>query len=396
MSDINIIENSIWPTTDGRLGINKVSIPDGVNTFWPEGNALVKNFIYKDDKLVGYIDTKSLIENESKISVLPYEYVDITLDDELKYSMTFEKGENCKYLNIKYESSLPLGYKRLEYLESTGEQYIDSGKILLADTQVRSRFQQTKFKNDAVQRAQWLFGVGKYGASAHLLFGLWEGIAHPTQSGYMLQGEYGGAFQRVADSINIQEPLTLEMSRELATLNAEELYYVTTSEFAIGDEVLSYPIFDGIGSAGALGGRSNLRIWYFVDTTPSEGGLRLSLIPALDPTGAPCMFDIVTREPFYNSGTGDFIYPNVETQATTYSLRNRMYAKMTEHGIHRLYHAPINYSGTKEEYASENGFKQLVELPRPEEGNWIPDWRETDTELICDWIEIEEEIPSEI
>ena len=24
MSDINIIENSIWPTTDGRLGINKV------------------------------------------------------------------------------------------------------------------------------------------------------------------------------------------------------------------------------------------------------------------------------------------------------------------------------------------------------------------------------------
>ena len=47
MSEINIIENSIWPTTDGRLGINKVPIPDGVNTFWPEGNALVKNFIYK-------------------------------------------------------------------------------------------------------------------------------------------------------------------------------------------------------------------------------------------------------------------------------------------------------------------------------------------------------------
>lgn len=31
------------------------------------------------------------------------------------------------------------------------------------------------------------------------------------------------------------------------------------------------------------------------------------LIPALDPTGSPCMYDTVTRTPFYNSGTGAFI-----------------------------------------------------------------------------------------
>lgn len=221
-------------------------------------------------------------------------------------------------ITVQYrESELTTKNIDADFLESTGEQYIDSGKTLLADTQVKSRFQQTKFNNDAVQRAHWLFGVGKYGASAHLLFGLWDGIAHPTQSGYMIQGEYGGAFQRVADSINIREPLTLEMSRELATLNAEELYYVTTSEFAIGDEVLSYPIFDGIGSAGALGGRSNLRIWYFVDTTPSDGGLRLSLIPAIDSSGVPCMYDTVSGQNFYNANTAEGATPFIVGFETT-------------------------------------------------------------------------------
>lgn len=32
------------------------------------------------------------------------------------------------------------------------------------------------------------------------------------------------------------------------------------------------------------------------------------LIPALDPTGRPCMFDLVQRKPYYNQGTGEFLY----------------------------------------------------------------------------------------
>lgn len=39
-----------------------------------------------------------------------------------------------------------------------------------------------------------------------------------------------------------------------------------------------------------------------------NGRLARNFIPALDPTGRPCMFDLVTRRPFYNQGTGEFIY----------------------------------------------------------------------------------------
>ena len=110
-------------------------------------------------------------------------------------------------------------------------------------------------------------------------------------------------------------------------------------------------------------------------------------VPCLDAIGAPCMFDLVSQTAFYNSGTGDFTYPNKQTTATTYSLRNRMYAQLTKHGIRRLYHVPTGYEGTKEEYAAENGFKLLVETPMPEEGYRMPQWHEYEDYIECIWVE---------
>ena len=376
MSDINIVENSIWPTTDGRLGINKVSIPDGVNTFWPEGNAFVKNFIYKDDKLIGYIDTKSLIENETKTSVLPYEYVDITLDKRLEYSMTFEKSENCKYFNIKYEASLPFGYKRLDYLESTGTQHIVTDIIPTISDSYELVYSQ-KSLNDDIARA--CFGGFNY-PNIRWQYGE-RGTLYPDFC-WMWTGTVGYAVSNLHEK---GKKYTLRLSANDITLDGVTMRLGSSSVSPDVNSIRPIHIFSN-GTTFA-----SCKIWLF---RYKNGNDHHEFIPALDPTGAPCMFDLDARRPFYNSGTDDFIYSIMENQSSTYSLRNRMYGKMTEYGIRRLYHAPIDYSGTKEDYASENGFKQLVEFPRPEEGNWIPKWRETDTELICEWIE--EENPSEI
>ena len=112
-------------------------------------------------------------------------------------------------------------------------------------------------------------------------------------------------------------------------------------------------------------------------------------VPALDPTGTPCMYDTVSRKPFYNSGTGDFLYPTNEAPAAVIDLDAKFYAKLTEHGVRRLYHVPKGYTGSMDEYAAKNGFKELVEPPMPQEGYWAPQWRETDTQLICEWVETE-------
>ena len=33
-----------------------------------------------------------------------------------------------------------------------------------------------------------------------------------------------------------------------------------------------------------------------------------NFIPGLDPNGTPCLYDTVLKIPFYNSGTGEFLY----------------------------------------------------------------------------------------
>lgn len=114
------------------------------------------------------------------------------------------------------------------------------------------------------------------------------------------------------------------------------------------------------------------------------------LIPALDRTGTPCMFDKVSRKNFYNAGTGDFLYP---TTSTTYSLRRPQaeYAKMTDTGVRRLYHTPKGYEGTLEDYAIENGYKHLIETESPnEEGKYYSfKWVETDDVLMTEWFEVD-------
>ena len=96
------LQNSIWPNAGGTLGQIKVQIPDGVTTPWPAGDALVGNFVYNQGKLVGFVDTKALIANESKSTTFPYDYVNITVDGSLKDTFTFNGGNRTKYLIVNY------------------------------------------------------------------------------------------------------------------------------------------------------------------------------------------------------------------------------------------------------------------------------------------------------
>lgn len=100
------------------------------------------------------------------------------------------------------------------------------------------------------------------------------------------------------------------------------------------------------------------------------------------------MFDMVTKKPFYNQGTGDFIYP---TESSTYSLRRVLpdWGKLTENGLRRLYHAPASYRGELIDYALENGYKPIVEPEKPETGYWSPRWTETEDEIVLEWVETE-------
>ena len=84
MSNTSILANSIWPNgmqvVDGYavftpLGKNKTVIPTN-SSQWPKGNKLVSPFVYQDDKLVGFCDTKAMEVGNATTIVMPYEHIE--------------------------------------------------------------------------------------------------------------------------------------------------------------------------------------------------------------------------------------------------------------------------------------------------------------------------------
>lgn len=66
-------------------------------------------------------------------------------------------------------------------------------------------------------------------------------------------------------------------------------------------------------------------------------------------------------------------------------------AQYIDTGVHKIYHTPIGYEGSFEEYAIENGYKRLIETESPnEEGKYYAfRWVETDDALTTEWFEID-------
>lgn len=78
--------NSIWPNglkkdDEGYavfypLGTNKVDVPTN-SPHWPKGDKLVSPFVYQDDKLVGFCDTKAMVGVDGSTIIMPYEHIEV-------------------------------------------------------------------------------------------------------------------------------------------------------------------------------------------------------------------------------------------------------------------------------------------------------------------------------
>ena len=272
-------------------------------------------------------------------------------------------------------TDMPLGYTRLEFLESTGSQYIDTGLHI---------------DNGSAMSVTCSINPDS-GVNSGAVFGAQVTSTNTDRAGWSeyTKGDHGWVFWAWTSEDKVVP--TDPAEKHKVELSQAGLYYNGT-------------LLKDLRAAVAF--KTSLTCWLFARNRPDvnvekyhgkiyaftfaqAGSPRLNLIPALDPTGAPCMFDMVTRKPFYNAGTGDFLYPTDTAPVMTLDLDEKFYAKRTEHGIRRLYHVPEGCNMTKDEYAAKNGFKEILEPPMPLEGYWVPEWKETETQLICEWVETE-------
>lgn len=145
------IDYTLWPNAGGTLGQNKVQIPDGVTTPWPEGDALVGNFVYKDGLLSGFVDTKALIANESKSTTIPYDYVNI----ELPFTedvMTINRGPHNKYFYVTFNENAVEGL---------------NGDYMFANTETTNLFDFTPLTDEEIDSVS----LKEYTSANHMFTG---------------------------------------------------------------------------------------------------------------------------------------------------------------------------------------------------------------------------------
>ena len=274
-------------------------------------------------------------------------------------------------------NGLPSDYTPVEYLESTGTQWIQTDYCPCSETKIKSDcyFVQTGTNGR-------FFGNGSTYSGGTDTFTTFMS-AYTTGAIILdfadVRKDRNNYNLSVGDHSFVVDKNGIEIDGKL------ELQTNHTKTFKSSNPLSFFANGGLLSQAGDY-----WKIYNFIIYENDE--LKQSFVPYLDPTGTPCMYDTVTQTTYYNAGTGDFLYPS-PTSSVTYSMRRPRaeYAKMTDTGVRRLYHVPVDYDGSIEEYASEHGYKLLNETDSPsEEGKYYNfRWVETDTELTTEWYEVE-------
>ena len=304
--------------------------------------------------------------------------------------------------------STPYGMEKVEYLESTGPQRIDTGlsvtpasgaKVTASVTNTPASSSNFKTTSGSSSMFSVANAFCKYPPKYRISFAYSN---NPTDINYYVckdgsivnSNESGTMTDETILAVNTFEPFIAELN-----FKNDKKYKFKNQEYNIIAD-LPNTITSTYNESITLFVRryaTNANNFTYgwngiiYNATYTEGDkIKINFIPCLDRTGTPCMFDLISRKNFYNAGTGQFIYP---TTSTTYSLRRPQaeWAKITDTGVHKIYHTPIDYEGSLEDYAVENGYKRLIETESPnEEGKYYTfKWVETDDTLTTEWYEID-------
>ena len=254
---------------------------------------------------------KKTVDAGDQVTVqAPSDSLTCTDDDAVIYKANFNSPLLALRLLGQGGNALPSGYTRAEFLESTGSQYVNTGIVPNMDTGLRvevsteanvdyiplgSRNDNSDSRISVVRRrvgALRQFSVG-YG------WGPWITLTSP-QGELVKRTRYVGLTNWLCSrkvsflGKTIGDSITKPLQVTELTWRYPLFMFASNTQ---GEAVL--PLVGKLYNAGITVGQSLVGDYQ----------------PALDHTGTPCMFDLVTRKPFYNDGTGSFIVGLTLSQA---------------------------------------------------------------------------------
>lgn len=194
-------------------------------------------------------------------------------------------GKNAVRLSVDgkvFWKGLPKGYKRLDYIETTGKQYIDTGFILNQDSRIVCEYMYKG--GDGIFGARNTVATRNF--SLRVISGAW-------QMGYG-DGVSSGSLKSDTTKWHIADlnKNTMYIDGELVVTRAY-VTFTTPKTMAIG-AIRAGSVYYGVGR-------------YRTCQVYDNGVLVRDFIPCQNPDGKAGMYDLLNAKFYGNAGSGEFV-----------------------------------------------------------------------------------------
>ena len=186
------------------------------------------------------------------------------------------------------QSGLPSSYTALEYIQSSGTQYIDTGRKLTQDSDITIDFSIV----GEINRSAGIFGSRQSASKNNLT--LFQNASPVVFSGDF--SEYQKHRFSVASSL---ERTKIRMNKSGVWIN--DILKKSWSDVADFETPTNGLIFD-VGNNNWSGNKAVMRLYGYTD------GDAQRLVPCLDANGVPCLYDLIGKTALYNQGAGSFTW----------------------------------------------------------------------------------------
>ena len=188
----------------------------------------------------------------------------------------------------KSGGGLPEGYTAVNYLQSSGSQYIDTGRKLTQDSDITIDFSIV----GEIKRDAGVFGSRESASKNNLtLFQNMDPIV------------FTGDFSEYK---NHRFSVTLSLERTKIRMNkagvwVNDILKKSWSDVADFETPTNGLIFD-VGNNNWTGRKAIMRLYSYTDGDAQQ------LVPCLDANGVPCLYDLIGKTALYNQGAGSFTW----------------------------------------------------------------------------------------
>ncbi|MCQ2580972.1 MAG: hypothetical protein MJ164_02270, partial [Alphaproteobacteria bacterium] len=231
----------------------------------------------------------------------------------------------CTFFASPVFATLPAGYTELEYIESTGTQYIDTGYIFTSENEkITADFQVTDLTHG--EQDKFLLGTQSADTSKGMIWvDLFRYTGSTTIGNWYVR--FGSSSSAAGFVGNENTRYQIELSKNTFKLYSGETLIGSLSPNWIGTfQNTPLTVFGRLSNVGEFGESTPAKFWSL--KIQNGDTLTLDLIPAKRLSdNAIGMFDTVSQTFFTNAGTGDFIAgPEVVIKIATTKMVNEEFA----------------------------------------------------------------------